>query len=271
MNLILNAKKLVMENIFSLKRFWLLVRKQANENRTNFLYLIMIMFIPVIFVHIFPFTRGAETVFDFYKNSFLLVGGIYTGMFFKNWTYTSRAATVLMLPATTLEKIILVFFYTVVVLIPVITVVYYGSHFAISEILNPEIPFSFIEQYHGLSPLPAVILYVILPYTFLQSICLLFSVWFNKRQIVMAFGAILIVFSIIGILLLQYVSWLSKNNSVTYTDLLVFYPTDLKYNISGSPLVITSPLITSVNILIIALSTLLIYLASYFKLKEKEI
>jgi len=212
-----------------------------------------------------------EQIFKMYFSSLVLIGGIYTGWFFKKWTHTPRAASLLMLPATAFEKIALVLFYTVVLFIPVFTVVFYGSHFVLSKISNSALPFSFIEQYRGLSPIPALIIYAFLHYAFFQSLFLLFSVWFKERQIVMAFGMIVVVFFIIGLLNIGYVDLLSGNDHAVYSNQLGFFPTDLKYSISGDFRIITSPLIANVNILMLAISTLLLYLVSYFKLKEKEI
>ena len=267
-----------MENIFSFKRFWLLVRKHANENRTNFLFLIGAMIIAVLFTEfISAFNRllsngnEPESVFKMYISFLVLIGGVYSGLFFKNWTHIPRATSVLLLPATALEKIGLILFYSVIVFIPVFTVVFYGSYFALSATLNQTTSFQFITEYQGLSSLPALIIYALLPYIFFQSIFLLFAIWFKKRQIVISFGVIILLFFIVNLLNIGYVHKLSGDSLISYSNYSVIFPADLRYDISDGWRIINSPLIRNVNIMILTTITLLLYMVSYFKYKEKEI
>ena len=259
-----------MENTFSSKRFWLLVRKHANENRTIFLYSLIVMLIPGIYIHLNQ-RMPPETVFLSYVIFLVLIGGVYTGMFFKEWTYKARAVSLLILPATTLEKFALVLFYSVIVFIPVFTVFFYSSCFALSKIFNPGMPFSFIDQYRGLSTFPALILYAFLPYAFFQSLVLLFAICFKKRQTVRALEVIAILFIITTFWNMFYIGWLTggPGGRVLVLNQFAFFPTVIEYDSSRTK--ITSLLITNVSMIILAISTMLFYIASYLKLKEKEI
>jgi len=230
----------------------------------------MVMLIPGIFIninqHMLP-----DTVFLSYVIFLVLIGGVYTVMFFKEWTYKARAVSLLMLPASALEKLALVLFYSVIVFIPVFTAVFYTSCLAFSKIFNPGMPFIFIDQCRGLSPLPALILYAFLPYAFFQSLVLLFAICLKKRQAVRALEVIAILFIITAFWNLFYIKWLTgdQGNGMNVFNQFVFFPTVVEYDSSRTK--IASLLITNVSIIILAISTLLFYIASYFKLKEKEI
>jgi len=222
-----------------------------------------------------------ETVFLSYVIFLVLIGGVYTSMFFKEWTYKARAASLLILPATALEKLALVLFYSVIVFIPAFTVVFYSSCTALSKIFNPGMPFSFIDQYRGLSLLPALILYAFLPYAFFHSLVLLFAICFKKRQAVRALEVIAVLFIITAFWNMFYIGWLTggPGGRVNVFNQFVFFPTVVEYDIFFHKIVeydssrtkITSLLITNVSIIVLAISTLLFYIASYLKLKEKEI
>jgi len=278
-----------MENIFSQKRFWLLVRKHANENRKKFLISFVVMILPTILAMFMTVKNNPEGLFQYYIFFLVLIGGFYTSVFFKNWTYTARASTLLMLPATAFEKIALVMFYSVIVFIPVFTIVYYGSTCVILKIFGSEMQYLFIDQYHGLSTLPAVFIYALLPYIFFQSLVLLFSVGFKKRQTLRAFEVIAILFIIISIWNQHYIHLVTGNSihSVIVSNQLVLFPVEVNYYDEGSGIYrqvtgllsggsgryrqINSLLIANISIMVLIISTLLFYLASYFKLKEKEI
>ena len=278
-----------MENIFSFKRFWLLIRKQANENRKIFLISFVVMILPIILAMFMTVKNNPEGLFQYYIFSLVLIGGYYTGMFFKNWTYTARASTLLMLPSTAFEKIALVLFYAVIVFIPVFTLFYYGSVYILFKILHSDMQYLFIDQYHGLSPLLAFIVYALLPYTFFQSLVLLFSLGFKKRQTLKALQVIGILFIIILIWNQHYIQWVTGNSihSIIISNQLVLFPIEVNYQSDGSGIYrevsgllsggsgryrqISSLMIANISIIVLAISTLLFYLASYFKLKEKEI
>lgn len=261
-----------MENLFNFDRFWLLVRKYANVIRKMNFISVFVIFIPAIIMHLTSFNNMSDGVFLFFVFFLVLIGWLYTDMLFKGWTDKAIGASTLTLPATALEKIAVVLFYTVFVFIPAYTFAFYISHLGISKIFHPGITFSFIGQYRGLSTLPALILYAFLPYMFFHSLFLLFSVGITKKQAGRVIIILIaIVFIVTSIWNMFYLKWLTgmNNGPANVLKQYVFFPTVVEYTNSNTQ--ITSLLITDISIGVIAISTLLFYIASYLKLKEKEI
>lgn len=260
-----------MENIFSLKRFWLLVRKHANDNWKILLISLIVMAIPSVITQLIWYIHDMETLFQYYIFCLVLIGGVYTGMFFKKWTRTASTISFLMLPATALEKIALVLFYTVVLFVPIVTGIVYSSHFVIFKIANPEMTFSISELYDDKSFILAFVFNVLLPYAFFQSIFLLFYVWFKKWQFVIALAVLVILEFIIIIWGRQYIPWLTGDHQNHISTESMLFPTNITFNTAGEYVGIANQLSTDISRFIYVVIILLLYIASYFKLKEKEI
>lgn len=259
-----------MENLFNFDRFRLLVRKHANENWKIFLISLLIMILPVLWAQIFRFLDPLN-VFNIYMSFLWIIGGLYSSTFFKEWNYKARSESIILLPSTAFEKIALVFFHTIIIFIPVYSFLFYSSWIVLSKLLHPGGPFSYILEYQNLPLFRALIVYVFTPYLFMQSFLLLFSIWFNKRQTVIAFAVFAFAFASSINLCEHYIQYLSGNHSVNVNNYLLFFPIDIWYYGEGVNLKTTSQLNLNLGILVLWLVTLLFYMASYFKLKEKEI
>jgi hypothetical protein len=266
-----------MQNEFSFKRFRLLVYKQYNENRELFFIAVILMILPAIFKRISLPIHNQDFEFNAFETFLFIVGGMFTTKFFNEWSFKSRSVSLIVLPASALEKILLVLFYTVVVFVPIFTIVYFGSNFVIFKIFKQVNYFTLFEQYRGLSTIPAILLYSVLPYIFFQSIVLLFSVWLKKRQTLIAFGFILLL--IIGVTIWNsyFIQSLIRvgDSLPSVSRQLVFFPLDVSYWENDSKirtlLITRNSLIMPISVIVLTISTLLFYMASYFKLKEKEL
>mgnify|MGYP000397304270 CR=1 FL=1 len=104
-----------MKNIFSLQRFWILVRKHANENWKIFLLFFIIINVPVILLYSVLSKPYPEVLYGIYIIFLVLFGGIYTSLIFKDWTRSARSTSMLTLPVSEFEKIALVLFYSVII------------------------------------------------------------------------------------------------------------------------------------------------------------
>jgi hypothetical protein len=238
---------------------------------------VVIMILMAIFGIFNLLIQDQDASFTYYLNEMVFLGAIYTSMVFKDWSYKARSVSLLILPATALEKILLVMFYTVVVFIPLFTIVYFASLFGILKILNKDSLFVFFDQYHGLSPITALLLYAILPYVFVQSLILLCTVWFKKMQFLIAFALYAILIGGSFFLNPYYIERLLSFGGIRPEIIkqLVFFPLDISYW-GGNKKMLTqmvtrSDLITLISAIVLMISTILFYMASYFKLKEKEV
>ncbi|NWJ51168.1 MAG: hypothetical protein HXX14_09895 [Bacteroidetes bacterium] len=254
-----------MENIFSFKRFWLLVRKHANDNWKIFLISLILISATSLVTAGFDKYARMDQFYTIYLFILVLVGAIYTGSFFKNWTNSARVISLISLPASVFEKIAVIIFYTVILLIPIFTTVFYGSYFLISsESVNGSLPLS------ALSLKQSPLLSILLPFAFFQSLFLLIYIWFQKRQFLITLLVIITSIFIAYFLNRYYIQWLTGNTRVGIYPFELFH-SRVEYHKIRNGCEITSDLIANMNILIYSIMTILFYIASYFKLKEKEI
>jgi hypothetical protein len=270
-----------MEKIFNFKRFWLLVLKHANDNWKTFLYSLIVIFVSANIKNLG--SPGQVQEYPFYVFFLVLIGGIYTSMFYMQWGNRIQVLFFLMLPATAFEKIALYLFYSVIVFIPVFTIVYFGSEFIIQKIMGQISLFSYDQQFHNQSSYPIIATYILIIYLFFQSFFLICAVWFEKRQLTKALGIIMIAYIIIYFGKF-YIQHLTGVTSVSISNQMVIFPTDIDYRGTGGQswenyvLVrsvgyykITSLLIANISLVVLSVLSMLFYVASYFKLREKEI
>lgn len=266
-----------MENIFNFNRFWLLVRNHAKESWKLFILFIVIATMPAIFIYLIENKPAMEEVYGFYIIILILIGGIYLSMFFKDWSNTARSSSFLTMPVTALEKIALVLFYSVILFIPAFTIVYYYSCMIMSNILHPEIIFT-IKKYfefriNGIydnHPILAITTGVIMPYVFVHSLFLLSTVWFKKMQLLKGLAGIVILFFVFYFWYHYYFQIMIGSDKVDLKPYDLF-PKEIYYRDSEYGFTITSHILTNISMLLYTIIPVIIYVATYFKLKEKEI
>lgn len=261
-----------MENIFNYNRFVLLVRNHVNENKRLFMLAVICMFIPAILIRIIFSHPEPKQLYVFYIAFLVYTGMIYTGLFFKRWTNKSRAMSFFMLPVTVFERIAVILFFTIVIFIPIFTLVYYCSNLIIFKISNPSLTFSIAHLFEEHNVLSAFCLYVFLPFTLIQSFLILCAVSFKKNQILIAliiFGFVLLLLS--NLLRTSFLNTLTGGNVSVFGSDLSLFPVNVSFRFEDGSRVITSQLISNISYLVYGIMTLLFYMASYFKLKEKEI
>ena len=260
-----------MKNLFSFKRFWQLVIKQANENRKIFLISIILMLFPAIITYLFNKETDYTPSFTMFMSVFVLTGGLFTSTFFNHRTNTFRNISSLILPVTNLEKIALVIFYTIIIFIPVFIFMYFGSHFVLLIMHNRYMPFMFTDLYEEHSHLFVILVLVILPYIFIQSLFLFLSVAAKKMQFILAFIVFYTLITLSSYFNYHFIRWMTDSeNLIMFSLNFSLFPVQINV-VSPEYYQIVSPLVNNLNTLIIMLITLLFYYASYLKLKEKEI
>jgi len=260
-----------METLFNYNSFVLLVRNHVNENRRLFMLSIVCMFIPAILVRIIVHNPTPKQLFIFYIAFLVYTGMIYTGLFFKRWTNKSRAITFFMLPVTVFERIAVVLLFTIVLFIPIFTLVYYFSSMVLFKISNPSLNFSIVSLFEGHTVLSAFCLYVLLPFTIFQSFFLLCAVWFKKNQIFIALAIIGLMLFSSNFLLISYMHSSTGGNVFVFGTGFNLFPLYTSFRFEDGIKEITSQLISNISYLVYGIMTLFFYIAAYFKLKEKEI
>jgi hypothetical protein len=260
-----------MEKIFNFNRFALLVRSHANENRRLFMLAIICMFLPTLLIRLLINVPEPRHLYTFYIVCLIYTGMIYTGLFFKRWTNKSGAISFLMLPVTVFERIAVVLLFTIVLFIPIFTVVYYYSNLVLFKVLNPSLTFSIASLFKGHTVLSAFCLYVLLPFTLFQSFFLLCLVWFKKNQIFIALAIFVLIILINNLLIIKYMNGITRGVIQINDFFFTLFPTSVKFWNDNSWQEISSQLISNINYYVYGIMTLFFYMAAYFKLKEKEI
>jgi hypothetical protein len=260
-----------MKSTFDPKRFWLLVRRYANENRKLLLLSIAAIIIPAIFIELKYSRYNPQTVFGYYIFFLLLFGTIFTSLFFKNWNHTSRTTSLLNLPSTALEKVLLVQFYAVVLFVPIFTILFCGTNLALYEHSNPGMSFLITELAGKQSVVFAFFTSVLVPYFLLQSFFLLINIWIKKSQYVIALVFILVILLTDYLFMYSYMKWLTGGVTSVPGSIMMLFPTRVLFIGGGHYQEMTSKLIFNISTMVCLIMTVLFYTASYFKLKEKEI
>ena len=256
-----------MGNTFSFDRLKLLIYKYAVENWKLYIISFIVMSIPIYFSNLTMDRQKNLPFFGAYIFLMIVTGGIYTGMFFAKWTDKAKGSIYILLPALAFEKIALVFFCTVLIFVPLFTCVFYLESLLLSQIYYPGGEVWFMEQSGEHSNIYTFISDAIVPYLFFQSLFLLLNIWLEKRQTVRVL--IYLAFSYFAVMMSTalYIQRFSGIHSILVREKMVLFPVTVSY----SGYLFTSPLIANVSVPILFIITILIYMASYFKLKEKEI
>ena len=248
-----------------------MVRKHANENWKIFFLSTVLMIIPALLQKLIYGNIEPNALYFLYFFFLTLTGMLFTGTFLKNWSHKSRATTFLMLPSTTLEKISVVLFYTIILIIPIFTIGYYFFNYALYTAQDSGISFSVRTFYIRQSFLSTFPLRVLLPYAFFQSLFLLNAIWLKKRQIVITLAVIILSLILINIWNYQFIKGLTGGVTSVPGSQWMMFPSSVNYRIGGSSQLITSDIILNICTSVYSFMTLMFYMASYFKLKEKEI
>jgi hypothetical protein len=260
-----------MGNTFSFDRLRLLIYKHAVENWKLYIISFIVMSIP-IYISNGQMNRDKNLyLFSSYLFLMIVTGGIYTGMFFTKWTDKAKGSTYILLPALAFEKIALVFFCTVLIFVPLYTCVFYLESLLLTQIYYPGGAVWFMEQSGEHSNIYRFISEAIVPYLFFQSLFLLSNIWFKNRQTFLVL--IYLAFSYLFVPMCNglYLGRFSGNIGTLVRETFVLFAVTVSYSGIGDYTLFTSPLIAGISIPVIVIITILIYMAAYFKLKEKEI
>ena len=274
-----------MNETFSINRFRLLVRRQWAENKKVYLLLWGVVSLAIVINAIF----GSEKYEALFVNILLLCFGgcVMVPTFYNRWSDFGRSSFFLLLPASVTEKFLCGLFYGFILFIPVYCVNYFIStyifaYLAISIFPNNLLPFS-DEIKGGLNEIGYIpfntYIVILLAFLFAQSLFMIISVQFKKRQ------ALIFVLTMMAVLLLY--NWginalMSKILNLHWKafrapgPFLAFYSPDFGY---GKSLHVTGDfeyfsfikLIKNVNFLVWFIVFSILYLTTWFRLKEREL
>ena len=278
-----------MNQTFSFQRFLLLVSKTWSENRKRYLLSIM-AYISLVFVWFAfimltdesnPLAEGLQEVTFFF--SLFLVGPFFASQIFSDLGSKTKGTSYLMVPASTLEKLLCSLLYAIVLFFIVIVLAFYIVDFIAVLIANTFHPsYSSATAGDG-EPFRAHMInvfksrnfpsnaslsyYFIVVFAALQSAALLGSVYFEKFSYIKTVISLTLVWLVFGFL--------------TFNVLSLFMPRGefgiIQYEFYGSERsdnkIVELPFWIQqlIEYLLLYGFTVIFWITTYFRLKEKEV
>jgi hypothetical protein len=258
-----------MYEIFNFRRFLRLFVKHTTEHYRVYLMSISVLAGVLLLGGAFVFyllPDPPDPTFQEAAFVFLLIiaGTIFTSTIFTDFGEKRKAIPALTLPATALEKFLVAWLYSFPIFLLVYIGVFYLALYGLSSGRHWEAGqrFYMLNLRHlGLSPVFPV-------YAFMQALVLYGAIFFKKLHFIktgFAFFASLGTIILCNTLLLKIMTGLRVIKLAIPFGNLDFYVANRNYSILP-----VDPELTYVPVLM-ALSTLLIWIAAYFRLRETQV
>jgi hypothetical protein len=277
-----------MNQTFSFQRFLFLVGKTWSENRKKYL-LSILAFMSLVFVWFAfimltdesnPLAKGLQEVTFFF--SLFLVGPFFASQFFSDLGSKTKGTSYLMVPASALEKLLCSLLYTLVFFFIVFVLAFYVVDFIAVLIAN-----TFHPSYNGATtvngePFKAHIInmfksrdissgsslsyYFILVFVGLQSAALLGSVYFEKFSYIKTVISLTLIVLLSGLIVFKIMGSFFPRGSFGLVEFKFF-------NSDGDIAIVELPRWSQKIIEILAFYgfTIIFWITTYFRLKEKEV
>ncbi|MDP4282237.1 MAG: hypothetical protein Q8867_08825 [Bacteroidota bacterium] len=272
-----------MNETLNFTRFQLLVKRLWTENKKFYLLLWGIISLCLVLLNIFSENHNQDALYIFL---FSLGGCAMTATLFGPWKDSGRSSFYLLLPASTTEKFLAGLFYGLFMYILVYAVNFLFIRIFVTYILvllfpNNLVPFS-QEIREGMKEIASMrfSFYVItfLTFMFFQSLCMLCMIRFKRWQV---FYFLFILFAVLFIYNLGMYSLILKNldymgHAFIHAPgfMLTYYSPDFSYLDTSTKVQeffsFLKP-IRNINFLVWFVIFSLIYVASLFSLKDREL
>jgi len=260
-----------MKNTLSLKRLVLLSKIHISSFLTAFAGGIAIMLLIVFYISAVA-GHDTDNYVLFFPFIYIFTGCVYTSAFYGSWVNKGKAFSFFTIPASVSEKFLIGMFFTTILFSILFPGLYFASAYVLGNIFHPS--FSLMDLMFGTSTDIRLERFsyemCFLNYIILQSVFLLGSIFFNRRQF--NFSAIsvfvLIMIFIPGkMYMLKMLTGLQiySSDSMIWMDghLIIFGGNHERITMSA-PVIIAS---FAFWILI----PVMVYYTAFLKLKEKEI
>lgn len=261
-----------MSNIFSMQRFLWLFNKHTKEHYKTYLMSVAVL-IGVLFIGMAwaaknsdgLFFEGQVVIFYFFL---LFSGTIFTSSMFSDLGDKKKAAITLTLPVSNLERFLVLWLYSLVIFQLVFVICFYGIGAIFFEINGP-------DDHHKLLNIWAETpgaYNAFFMFCVLHAISFLGAVSFRKLHFIKT-ALVLFVFLYLLYLISQpmvkVLLNLSDAVSNPFNSITIF---ELNENNAKIPVSIDDPeSLTVIKSVLMLFTTLILWVAAYFKLKEKQI
>ena len=272
-----------MNQTFNFERFSLLVAKHWAENKKRYLLsaiamigllIIWFLFIMLTDAH-YPMAGGLQQVT--YLFSLFGVGTFYASQFFKDLGSRSKASNFLLIPASSLEKLLCALFYVIILFFIVFTAVFHLADIIMVTVANAAHP-SYSPGYSAaivnvftskdLDGDGQANFYFFIIFFTIQSAFLLGSIYFEKYSFIKTAISVFITALSVFFLIYFFIEELLPNGS--YHNGLI---TSYRIVQDGNVKVVQLPawIGSALKILYMYAVMPLLWTATYFRLKEKQV
>jgi hypothetical protein len=271
-----------MNDTFNMNRFRLLVRRQWTENKKVYLLLWAVISLSLV---VLSFFSEKQDLGGLYLLLFCCGGCVMASTLFSRWTDFGRSAMYLLLPASFTEKFLSAIFWGLILFIPAyilnfLVFRYFVTYLVVLLFPNSTGPFSIIFKMviREIVSLPRLYTFVLLAFIFTQSLYMICLIRFRKRQVLIflliLLGIVVVHNTGMRILMPNLVN-LPAGTSIT-PGIFIFF--DPGFGFAGSTanqpvseyFSFISPIRNLNSVVWLAVFTLL-YLAAFYKLKEREL
>lgn len=271
-----------MNNNFNLSRFWLLVQRQWTENKLFYTMIWCLLSSGMVFFGLFSDKfHDAPGIFLYF-----LVGAVITMATFPRWSDFGRSAGYILIPASVTEKFLCGLFYGIVLYTLVFCLTYiimtYLVTYVIVFLFFSNNLLSFHEVIKGaindFNPLRSYFVYF-LTLMFAQSVCLICIIRFKKNQVLIFFPLFFGVLTLYGIGMQKLMTEIVNTTGIiikTPGPFLSVMTPDFGYHKYINNQFIDeffsfTKLIGNFNRWIWFAVFAILYLSSWFRLKEREL
>ena len=258
-----------MNNIFSLPRFLMLLKKHLFEKGKE--YLLSILTLTIILIGILAYVAyqnesGLNEGFQqiAYISAFILSGLVPTSMVFSDLSNKSKATTYLMLPASQLEKYLVNWLFSYVIFQVVFTAVFYLAtsivlNIGINEIGNENTVFNIFDSQNKVYQ----VFYI---YLLAHSLMFYGAIYFRKKHFISTIFSLFL----IGVLLSFFNKLLLS--LMIKSEVLISPPfTNLRFVENFNRYYIEAENNSGFAITFLTLITGILWISAFYRLKEKEV
>lgn len=258
-----------MNNFFSLKRFLRLFIKQTTEHYRTYLMSIAVLAGVMLlggsflfFVIPDPPDTGMQTAM--FVILMLIAGTIFTSTVFSDYGDKSKAIAAISLPATTFEKFLIGWLYSY----PIFMIVYTGVFYLVLIGLGSMRHWPVGQHFDILSLSHDILTFVLVVYSILHAISIFGAILFKKLHFIKTGFAFFVGYALIMIANTLFLKAITGLNVIKIAMPYGYLNFDIgtKYYSIAAVGPISLGVITT--LLVIAL---LIWVAAYFRLKEKQV
>ncbi|WP_214072532.1 hypothetical protein [Mucilaginibacter sp. dw_454] len=258
-----------MNNTFNLKRFsWYFKKHTLDHGRTYVLSLAVAMGIVFLFLAI-PALVGSGPVSDSYQYTMYLVliwlgGSIFTSTIFAELGDRKKAILPLTLPVSHLEKFLVAWLYTFPIFLISVNACFFIIDSLVLSINHPTVtPFKLVHSLITQSPIViALIMFVLF-----QVFCFWGAIYFKRLHFIKTAFAFFLALLIVS-LLNKVILWLISGGKFSSSSL--FFESNITVNNNNYWLTLGNN-IHLVQWVIFGLAQLLLFVSTFYKLKEKQV